>query len=68
MEYKKKLETTKTWFTIYEHEDENGLTGKVEFAIGKNKDIDDAFCILTKQELFQVIGTLLHVQAKMNKN
>lgn len=64
MEYKMKLQEG-NYFGITEYENEFNKIELIELSIGVKKDWSDAHVRLTKSELHKLIGTLLHVQAKM---
>ncbi len=64
MEYKMQLQEG-NYFGIIEHENEFNKIELIELSIGRKKDWSDNHVHLTKIELHKLIGTLLHVQAKM---
>jgi hypothetical protein len=65
MEYKMRLQEGGNYFGIIEHENEFNKIELIELSIGVKKDFSDAHVHLSKTELHKLIGTLLHVQAKM---
>lgn len=64
MEYKMKLKEG-NYFGITELENDVQKIELIELSIGVKKDWSDAHVHLSKNELHKLIGTLLHVQAKM---